>query len=186
MQDKSKTLKRFKRTLVLIRQYKIYTTVQGKPLFKNMNRQIVFCLLVLRFHWWWMWPVNVVTQTTTTSPWCACRNCLKRRADSTSLPSLATSLVNKNQMCVSFSQVLNIVWLYSLQAYDQCYCRCYPYSFSSLALLAACFTGWNYLSLIILIVVWLTSFGICFVAVIVKCDSFVVVVIHPSVSLWHT
>ena len=118
-----------------------------------------------------MWPVNVVTQTTTTSPWCACRNCLKRRADSTSLPSLATSLVNKNQMCVSFSQVLNIVWLYSLQAYDQCYCRCYPYSFSSLALLAACFTGWNYLSLIILIVVWLTSFGICFVAVIVKCDS---------------
>ena len=71
-------------------------------------------------------------------------------------------------MCVSFSQVLNIVWLYSLQAYGQCYCRCYSYSFSSLAVLAACFAGWNYLSLI---VAWLTSFGICFVAVIVKCDS---------------
>ena len=35
-------------------------------------------------------------------------------------------------------------------------------------MLAACFAGWNYLSLL---VAWLTSFGICFVAAIVKYDS---------------
>ena len=46
MQDKRKILKRFKRILVLIRQYKIYTNVHGKPLFNNTNRQIVLLFFV--------------------------------------------------------------------------------------------------------------------------------------------